>query len=86
MVGIVTSVLVYGALLIFASDIAFLNRMAITLGIVLVTGLALTILRPMAQPVVMPVNDQISLESSSGAKWVGVGVVLAAIALYVVFW
>ncbi len=85
-VGIVTSVLVYGALLIFASDIAFLNRMAITLGIVLVTGLALTLLRPMAQPVVMPVNDQIALESSSGAKLVGVGVVLAAIALYVVFW
>ncbi|MEM6885393.1 MAG: sodium/solute symporter, partial [Verrucomicrobiota bacterium] len=75
-VGIVTSIAVYGGLLLFADDIAFLNRMAITLGTVMVTGLALTILRPMEKPVEMPVNDQIALESSPGAKIAGVGVVL----------
>jgi SSS family solute:Na+ symporter len=40
----------------------------------------------MRNPVVLPVDDQIELESSKGAKIVGVGVVIATIALYAVFW
>jgi len=70
----------------YADQIAFLDRMAICFFIVLSAGLLLTILKPMKAPVDMPVNDQIALESSSGAKIVGVGVVIATIALYAVFW
>jgi SSS family solute:Na+ symporter len=85
-VGIVTSVAIYGGLLLFASDIAFLNRMAITFGVVIATGLSLTILKPMAEPVVMPINDVIDLTESRFAKFAGIGVVIATIALYIVFW
>ncbi|MGB0372156.1 MAG: sodium:solute symporter family transporter [Opitutales bacterium] len=85
-VGILSSVAVYGGLLLFAGDIAFLNRMAITVFSVIVIGIILTIVRPMAEPVKMPVNDQIELESSPVAKMFGVGVVIATIALYAVFW
>ncbi|MGB0334561.1 MAG: sodium:solute symporter family transporter [Opitutales bacterium] len=70
----------------YADQIAFLDRMAICFFIVLSAGLLLTILRPMQAPVEMPVNDEIALESSSGAKIVGVGVVIATIALYAAFW
>jgi SSS family solute:Na+ symporter len=70
----------------YADQIAFLDRMAICFFIVLSAGILLTILKPMKTPVVMPVNDQINLESSSGAKIVGIGVVIATIALYAVFW
>lgn len=85
-VGIVTSVVVYGGLLLFASDIAFLNRMAITVGIVILTGLVLTIAKPLSEPVQMPVNEDMDLTSSPFAKKAGIGVILLTIALYVVFW
>lgn len=70
----------------YADQIAFLDRMAICFFIVLTAGLLLTIFKPMRTPVVMPVNDQIELETSSGAKIVGIGVVIATIALYAFFW
>lgn len=85
-VGIVTSVVVYGGLLLFASDIAFLNRMAITVGTVLLTGLLITLIRPLDKPVEMPVNEQMDLTESPLAKKAGIGVILLTILLYVVFW
>lgn len=70
----------------YAEQIAFLDRMAICFFIVLIAGLLLTILKPMKEPVTMPVNEEISLESSRSAKIVGAIVVVATLALYVVFW
>ena len=70
----------------YSDQIAFLDRMAICFFIVLLTGIAVTIIKPMAVPVVMPVNDKINLESSSGAKLAGVGIIIATIALYAVFY
>lgn len=70
----------------YAEQIAFLDRMAICFFIVLLAGVILTLLKPMKEPVAMPVNDAIELESSSGAKAVGIGIVIATLALYVCFW
>ena len=70
----------------FADQIAFLDRMAICFFIVVLAGVILTIVKPMRTPVVMPVNTEIALESSRPAKFLGFGVVLAALALYAVFW
>ena len=97
-VGIGLNVVSYGAFkwfigdwmtangLWYADQIAFLDRMAICFFIVLLAGVILTLVKPMKNPVVMPVNDQIELETSKGAKMVGIGVVIATIALYAVFW
>jgi SSS family solute:Na+ symporter len=60
--------------------------MAICFFIVLLAGIILTLVKPMAAPVKLPENKEIELESSKGAKIVGVGVVLCTIALYAVFW
>jgi SSS family solute:Na+ symporter len=70
----------------YADQIAFLDRMAICFFIVLLAGIILTLVKPMAAPVKLPENKEIELESSKGAKIVGVGVVLCTIALYAVFW
>ena len=70
----------------YADQIAFLDRMAICFFIVLLAGIFLTLVKPMKTPVVLPVNENISLETSAGAKVVGIGVVIATIALYAVFW
>lgn len=97
-VGIVTNIIAYAAFkwllgpwLVannwwFASEIAFLDRMAICFFIVIIMGIVITILKPMAKPVELPVNDQIELTTSTGAKIVGGIVVVLTIALYAVFW
>ena len=60
--------------------------MAICFFIVIIIGIVITILKPLQKPVVLPVNDQIELTSSFGAKIVGGIVVVLTIALYAVFW
>lgn len=97
-VGIVTNIIAYasfkwliGPWLVakkwwYASEIAFLDRMAICFFIVLLIGALVTILKPLPKAVVLPVNDQIELKSSGGAKIMGILVVVATIALYAVFW
>lgn len=70
----------------YADQIAFLDRMAICFFIVLTAGILLTLIKPMPKPVTMPVNEQIDLKSSPGAKICGIAVVIATIALYAVFW
>jgi SSS family solute:Na+ symporter len=70
----------------FSKEMAFLDRMGICFFLVIAVGLVVTKLHPLAEPVKMPVNDNISVETSSGAKLAGWVVVVATIALYVIFW
>ncbi|MEM9238225.1 MAG: transporter, partial [Verrucomicrobiota bacterium] len=84
--GIALSICIYGGMLLWASDIAFLNRMAITLGAVLTLGVIITLIKPMHEPVEMPVNDKIELTTSKGARTMGFVVVIATICLYILFW
>lgn len=97
-VGIVTNIVCYGSLKLwvgpwltsngwwYSQEMAFLDRMAVCFFIVLLTGVIITLVKPMRIPVVMPVNDKIELETSRGAKMAGIGVVIATIALYAMFW
>jgi SSS family solute:Na+ symporter len=86
-VGILLNVILYGALKWFiAPDVAFLNRMAICFGVVMATLAIVTLVKPLARPVVMPTSDLIALESSKSAKFWGIVVVIATLLLYVIFW
>lgn len=70
----------------FSSEMAFLDRMALCFFLVMLVGVIVTLLHPLREPVKMPVNDQIPLESSSAAKKWGVVTVVATIGLYLWFW
>lgn len=86
-VGIMMNVVLYGALKWFiAPDMAFLNRMAICFGVIVLSLAIVTLVKPLAKPVVMPTTDLIALESSKGAKIFGYGVVIATLILYAIFW
>lgn len=85
-VGILVNVVLYGALKVFTPDVPFLNRMAICFFVVFVIMMAVTLIRPLKEPVVMPTTKLIALESSPVAKVWGWIVVVATLALYVVFW
>ena len=85
--GIVINVALYGGLKWFlAPEMAFLNRMAVCFGVVVLVLGAITFLKPMAKPVVLPTTDLIQLESSRSAKIIGIGIVVLTLCLYALFW
>jgi len=70
----------------YSSEMAFLDRMALCFFLVLLVGIVVTLVKPLKQPVVMPVNHEIALESSRVAKVWGVIVCVSTAALYLIFW
>jgi SSS family solute:Na+ symporter len=81
---------VYGLLLWLFPDVAFLNHMAVTFSVLLLVMAAITLARPLPEPVRLlgeTVGEKsIDLRPSSLARWLGGIVVLLTIMLYVVFW
>jgi SSS family solute:Na+ symporter len=84
--ALILSPVLYGLLLITFSDIAFLNRMAITFGLVLVVMWVITLLKPLPAPKVMPLREGFDTRPSPVVAWLGVLVILSTLALYVIFW
>lgn len=70
----------------FSGEMAFLDRMALCFLIVGAIGALVTLIHPLKEPIKMPVNDAISVETSPVAKTWGIVVVVATVALYVWFW
>lgn len=96
--GLVLSPLIYGALFIITKSTnfepgsllnllidPFLNRMAITIVFISIVLGAMTAVRPLPEPIKLPVKEGMDIRSSRSAKIGGVIVVLATIALYIVF-
>jgi SSS family solute:Na+ symporter len=84
--ALILNPIIYGVLLIFFGEIAFLNRMAITFFIIICTMLIFTLTRPLAEPRIMPVRKEIDMESAFSVKWLGALVIVSTIALYIIFW
>jgi SSS family solute:Na+ symporter len=85
-VGLVVNPILYGALKIFAPNIAFLNRMAICFFVILAILAVMTLIKPMAQPVTLPVNREMDMSTDGRTKAFGAVVVLLTLTLYAVFW
>ncbi|MBX2858044.1 MAG: sodium/solute symporter [Cellvibrionaceae bacterium] len=70
----------------FSDEISFLDRMAICCFLVCVYCGLMTLIKPLSEPVKMPVNENMDMRSSPTVKlFAGLVVVLTAV-LYVVFW
>ena len=85
-VALTSSPAVYGFLKLAFGDWAFLNRMAITFGVVVAFLLALTIAMPRNEPEEELPAPKIELVSCPTARTLGIVVVLATLGLYAVFW
>jgi SSS family solute:Na+ symporter len=68
------------------ADWSFLDRMSLTFVIVMLVLAFMRWMWPMDQPVQLPVNEKMNLESSPVAKFFAVVVVAMTICLYVAFW
>jgi len=84
--GLILSPVIYCILFFGFSDIAFLNRMAITVGAISAILLLLTLINPMKEQIVLPEQTKIELSWSKGSVYFGIFVVLMTIALYIIFW
>jgi len=84
--GLLLSPIIYGVLFFFWKELAFLNRMAITVGLICAVLAVLTIVRPLQEPVRLPVQSKIEMHASTGAKLFGWLVIAATAALYWIFW
>jgi len=85
-VGLLLNIPVYGLLLWLLPDVAFLNHMAITFGVIFAAMIVIMLIKPLEKPKKVPVREDIDLRTSRLAVVMGVVVVALTIALYVIFW
>jgi SSS family solute:Na+ symporter len=84
--ALVLTVPIYGLLQWQFGQIAFLNRMAITFAAVLIGMTLITIVAPLREPKPMPVRHEMDMRPTPAVFWLGVAVIGAVVAFYVVFW
>lgn len=77
---------VYGLLQWQFGHIAFLNRMAITFGILLVVMAVITVFAPRTRPTIMPVKQDFDMKPTPLVLWLGALIIVLTAALYIVFW
>lgn len=80
------NVVIYGLLLWTLPDESFLNHMAITFLLLVALMAVITVVKPLTEPVVMPVNEDIDVTPSPLAKKLGMGIVALTVVMYMIFW
>jgi SSS family solute:Na+ symporter len=96
--ALVVNLIVYALLLVFFSgygvfnklnltiyELAFLNRMAISFGAVILTMIIITIARPLSEPKKLPVREEFDMRPAPSVIWLGAAVIVVTIALYIIF-
>ncbi len=86
LLGLILSPVLYGALKLGMPKVAFLDRMAIVFGVILVVLTLVTLLKPLAQPVTLPVNPKMDMTTTKSTKVFGAVVIALTLVLYVIFW
>ena len=85
-VALLACVPVYGFLQWQFNEIAFLNRMAITFGVVLLLMTVITLLKPLKESVQLPKRTDIDLSPTPQLIWWGSAVIFVVLMLYAIFW
>jgi len=84
--GLILSPIIYGILYFGWGEMAFLNRMAITVGLIALVLAIVTIAKPLTESLKLPTQTKISLDWSKGSVWFGVFVCILTVILYLIFW
>ena len=67
-------------------DMAFLNRMGITVGAITLVLLVITLAKPMKEVIKLPEQTKIELNWSKGSVYFGIFVTFLTVILYIIFW
>ena len=81
--ALILTVPIYGFLQWQYSSIAFLNRMAITFGLILFVMAVITIIKPLKEPKVMPVREGFDMKPTPIVLWLGILCIVITIGLYI---
>ncbi len=86
--ALLLNVPVYGILHVRSifGEIAFLNKMAITFGVILAVMTIITLVKPLKEPVTMPVQKDFDMRPTPSVAWLGALVILFTVSLYIIFW
>jgi solute:Na+ symporter, SSS family len=84
--SLVLNVPIYGFLLKYFNNIAFLNRMAITFVLLIVIMAIITKIKPLPEPKIMPERGNFDMKPAPAVKWLGIVVIVVTIVLYIIFW
>ncbi|NQT79444.1 MAG: solute:sodium symporter family transporter [Candidatus Aminicenantes bacterium] len=85
--ALILNVPVYGILHLKRFDnIVFLNKMAITFGILILAMGIITFFKALPEPKILPSKAVVDLKPSSSVVWLGAAVIAVTIALYIIFW
>ena len=84
--GLILSPIIYGILFFGWRDMAFLNRMAITVGAIAAILAIVTIVNPLKEIIKLPEQTKIELHWSKGSVYFGLFVTILTIVLYFIFW
>jgi len=85
--ALILNVPVYGILhLKYFDNIVFLNKMAITFGVLIFAMAVVTLLKPLSKPKVLPERTGFDMSTSSLIPWLGAAVVAMTVVLYIIFW
>lgn len=85
-ISLVLSIPIYGLLLYFLPEVAFLHHMALTFLGILGVMLLLRIFAPLSHPVVIKDKHAVEVQASGGAVIWGLLIVLVTIGLYIAFY
>ncbi len=85
-IALLLNVPIYGLLLFYFGNIAFLNRMAITLGILVLAMAIITKIMPLPHPKAIPTREGFDMKPDPAVLWLGLAVIAVTIILYIVFW
>jgi SSS family solute:Na+ symporter len=84
--SLILTVPVYGALMLFFPAVAFLNRIAINFVLMMIIMAVITLIRPLREPKILPVKEGFDMRPAPVLKWLCGLVILATVALYIIFW
>jgi len=84
--ALLLNVPVYGLLhLRCFGSIAFLNKMAITFGVIIAAMTVITVMKPLDTPVTLPARHDLDMRTSPSTAILGATIVLVSVGLYIVF-
>ena len=84
--ALLSCVPIYGFLQWQYSEIAYLNRMAMTFALVILLMALITAWRPLKAPVQLPVRREIETRPSPLVLWLGGAVIAGVVGFFAVFW
>ncbi|MDD8031222.1 MAG: solute:sodium symporter family transporter [Acidobacteriota bacterium] len=84
--ALVLSVPIYGFLKWQFGQVAFLNRMAINFLVLIAVMTIITLVKPLKEPKILPVQENFDSRPSPIIKYLGAVIIILTITLYIIFW